>query len=126
MSTKGQGCQAGFANRDAQFLIKLPNYSVFGRFTFLNLAARKFPKTRHGFTRGALCNQNALLLIDECAGGNDEERRHGSRSAPIVGIDRDVLGGEVAGPDCGMAFSEPEIDADTKIGTLHVGRDRIF
>jgi hypothetical protein len=25
-----------------------------------------------------------------------------------------------------VAFSEPEIDADTKIGTLHVGRDRIF
>ena len=76
MTTKGQGGEARFANRDAKLLIKLADYRVLGRFPFLNLAARKLPKTRHGFARRALCNQDALLSVNERAGSDEKKWRH--------------------------------------------------
>src|SRR6188474_3633693 len=47
-------------------------------------------------------------------------------SAAIVRVDRDVVVGEVAGPDRGAGRADADIGADDDLAALHIGRNRIL
>ena len=102
----------------AELLVELADHRVFGRFALLDLAAGKFPSPAIGFPCRPLRDQHALVGIDQGAGGDEEEA---VGTAPmlrslssVVGVDGDVFGGEVAGPDRRAALAEAEIDADAR------------
>ena len=81
-----------------------------------------------GLPCGPLRDQHALVGVDQGAGGDEEERRHGARrSAPVVGVDGDVFGGEVAGPDRRAARRRARGRRGcASSAVLHVGGDRLL
>src|SRR3546814_11587544 len=52
------------------------------------------------------------------------ERAFMGASAPIIGVDADIAVGQVARPNGGAAFAQPEIGAAADFEALEVRRDR--
>ena len=62
---KGQGSQATIPGFYAQLFFQFAYKRHFGRFTWLNLTAGKFPQPSHGFALRALRNQHAPIGINQ-------------------------------------------------------------
>jgi hypothetical protein len=73
VARKGKRREARLPDDNAEFLLHLPDQRFLGPFAGLDLAARKLPKARHCFSRGAFGEQHAPIGIDQGAGGNKNE-----------------------------------------------------
>jgi len=88
---KGQRRKARCPSVDAQFFCSSRISAASGCFAGLDLAARKLPKTSHGFAGRALCQKHAPVHIDQ---GNRRGPIQSSRT--IVRVDFDIAVGQVA------------------------------
>ncbi|MNL72355.1 hypothetical protein D3C87_1976520 [compost metagenome] len=82
MAGKRERRKAGLAGLDAQLLVELADQRGLGRFPMLYLAAREFPKARHGLTFRALGDEDAPVGIDKGAGNNEQDWFCGQSGAP--------------------------------------------
>jgi hypothetical protein len=73
MARKRQGREARHVHHNSEFLLELPDQRLLRSLALLDLAAGKFPKTRHGFADGTLRNQNPAIRVDESASGDEDE-----------------------------------------------------
>jgi hypothetical protein len=73
---EGQGCQARFGNRDGELLAQLADDRVLRRLALLDFAAGEFPQAGHGLAVRPLGDEDALVGIDQRAGGDQQQRRH--------------------------------------------------
>ena len=76
---EGQRRQAGLPHDNADFLFQLPDQRFLGPFAQFDLAAGKFPKTRHGFAGGALGQEDTAIGVDKRAGRDENEPHDKSR-----------------------------------------------
>ena len=67
----------------AQFFVQLARQGRFGRFTALDLPARKLPKTCHCLAIRTLLNKNPPGIIDQ-GRGNDQKQIVRQSSAPFI------------------------------------------
>lgn len=73
VTRKCQRGKATFPGVDAKFLVQFPNQRRLGRFAPLDLAAGKFPESRHGLAFGALRKEEAAVPVHQGHGRNEDE-----------------------------------------------------
>lgn len=81
MACKSEWCQAGLFHRDAELFMQFANKRLFGTFTRLDFAARKFPEPRHAFAFRPFSNQNTAVRINKRTGNNEKQFQDNDLSA---------------------------------------------
>ena len=65
--------ETGLIDDNSQFLLQLPDQTLFRRFAVFDLAAGKLPQACHRLAVGTLCDEHAAVGIDEGAGGDKDD-----------------------------------------------------
>src|SRR5665213_2298584 len=85
MARESEWCETGFIDDDAQFLLQLPDQTLFRRFTIFDLAAGKLPQACHRLAGRTLSDQHPAVGIDEGAGGNKDDFDAHSPTTSMLG-----------------------------------------
>ena len=65
--------EAGFGNRNAQFLVQFADQAGLRRLARLELAAGEFPEARQRLALRPLANQDAPVGVDQGGGGDQQQ-----------------------------------------------------
>ena len=143
---EGQRRETTFPGADAQFLVQFADQAGFRGLTRLLPCRRGIPRARPSTCPRAVCaSKHAAIAVDQCDGGDEHDagpaphpspppRGEGNAprpsarwcSRPVVGVDGDVAVRQIAGPDGRLTRADADIDADFKLGPLHVFGTRIL